>query len=85
MCVRDGNYRVRYALKPENERIPSLRFVCHDKADGKASFSDPELYAQLLTVAAREGLKLEGRDFDLRVRFERGAGSGGRKTGNREP
>jgi Fe2+ or Zn2+ uptake regulation protein len=83
--VQDLNHRVRYCLKPETGDIPSLRLVCRDGAGGKASFSDPELYAQLLSVAAREGLPLKGREFELRVRFERQDAEGGeRKTGNRE-
>jgi hypothetical protein len=33
-------------------------------------FSDPDLYAHILSAAAREGLDLSGRAFDLHIRLE---------------
>ena len=84
LCIRDLEHGTRYRLPPEP--LPRLRLVCRDEEGQgrRASFSDPALYAQLLAIAAKEGLLLEGREFELQVRFERqGTGSVGWKTGNR--
>ena len=71
--TQDAEHRIRYRLPPET--LPRLRLVCRDREgrSRRVSFSDPALYAQLLAIAAREGLALEGREFELQVRFEQGA------------
>jgi Fe2+ or Zn2+ uptake regulation protein len=74
LCIRDLEHGTRYRLPPEP--LPRLRLVCRDgEGKGRASFSDPALYAQLFAIAAKEGLFLEGREFELQVCFEQGAGS----------
>jgi Fe2+ or Zn2+ uptake regulation protein len=69
LCLRDASSVLRYCFKPESAS-PTLRLVCRDSGE-RLVFSDPELYAQILAVAARQGLKLEGREFDLQARSER--------------
>ena len=69
LSLRDASGALRYCLKPETPP-PSLHLVCRDNGD-HLSFSDPELHAQILAAAAREGLRLEGREFELHVRLER--------------
>jgi hypothetical protein len=44
-----------------------LCLVCRDSGE-RLIFSDPERYAHILAVAARQGIRLDGREFDLSAR-----------------
>jgi Fe2+ or Zn2+ uptake regulation protein len=70
LSLQDAGYAPRYRLRPET--APPLRLVCRDSGGrgGRLVFSDPELHARILAAAARQGLNLKGRGFDLQVRPE---------------
>jgi Fe2+ or Zn2+ uptake regulation protein len=64
----DASRMIRYRLPTEDETL-SLRIVCHSNG-GEVRFSDPDLYARILTTAARQGLNLAGQGFELHASFE---------------
>jgi Fe2+ or Zn2+ uptake regulation protein len=66
LCLWDAQSGRRYCFKPESAAL-SLRLVCRDSGE-RLVFSDPELHAHILAVAARQGIRLEGREFDLQAR-----------------
>jgi Fe2+ or Zn2+ uptake regulation protein len=59
----DASRTIRYRLPIEDETL-SLHIVCHSNG-GDVTFSDPELYARILSAAARRGLNLAGQGFEL--------------------
>ncbi|MDR2032968.1 MAG: hypothetical protein LBP86_12150, partial [Azoarcus sp.] len=61
----DTHRAMRYGFLPETAQTPSFHIASRD---GEATFSDVELHARLLAVAAREGLRLDGQEFTLHVR-----------------
>jgi Fe2+ or Zn2+ uptake regulation protein len=65
LCAWGMDHVVRYSLKTA-AATPRLRLVCGESGES-AVFSDPELYARLVSAAVREGLNLAGRPFELRV------------------
>jgi Fe2+ or Zn2+ uptake regulation protein len=65
LCAWGMDHAIRYSLKTA-AATPRLRIVCGESGES-AVFSDPELYARLVSIAVREGLNLAGRPFELRV------------------
>jgi Fe2+ or Zn2+ uptake regulation protein len=61
---RSVHYRFRHGAE-------APLFIMRRDDHSEMAFSDPDLYAHILSAAAREGLDLSGRAFDLHIRLER--------------
>jgi Fe2+ or Zn2+ uptake regulation protein len=77
LILWDTSRAIRYHLPPEDTTL-SLRIVCRGNGD-EVTFSDPELYARILSAAVRHGLSLEGREFELHADFEQQGANKGKR------